>query len=131
MPMNLPAREARALEARPACARKHVACVELVTTAALALSTAVAITAVSIGIARADVLGAVANGDSAPFAIALFIGLLLSAMGGLPPIMPVDPQQGVAAEFHPRFQASRSGEVTAAHHPVRGSDVFSEHFPEK
>ena len=93
MPMNLPAREARAPEARPACARQHVACVELVTTAALALSTAVAITAVSIGIARADVLGSVANGDSAPFAIALFIGLLLSAMGGLTAIMPVDPQQ--------------------------------------
>jgi hypothetical protein len=93
MPMNLPAREARAPEAGSACAPKHIVCVELLTTAALALSTAVAITAVSIGIARADVLGSVANGDNAPFAIALFIGLLLSAMGGLTAIMAVDPQQ--------------------------------------
>jgi hypothetical protein len=93
MPMNLPAREAPAPEARRASAPRHIACVELVTTAALALSTAVAITAVSIGIARADVLGTVANGDSAPFAIALFIGLLLSAMGGLTAIMAADPRQ--------------------------------------
>lgn len=93
MPMNLPTREAPAPEARPAWAPRHIACVELVTTAALALSTAVAITAVSIGIARADVLGTVAKGDSAPFAIALFIGLLLSAMGGLTAIMATDPRQ--------------------------------------
>src|SRR5713226_8805928 len=67
------------------CAAGHrsIAFVELITTAALALSTAVAVTAVSIGIARADVTGAVANGDGAPFAIALFIALLLSGMGGL------------------------------------------------
>jgi hypothetical protein len=73
-------------------ARKHknVACVELITTAALALSTAVAVTAVSIGIARADVIGSVAKGDSAPFAIALFIGLLLSAMGGLTALVATD-----------------------------------------
>ena len=93
MPMNLPAREARAPEARPACAPRHVACVELLTTAALALSTAVAITAVSIGIARADVLGTVAKGDSAPFAIALFISLLLAAMGGLTAFMAANPRQ--------------------------------------
>jgi hypothetical protein len=76
-------------------ARKHknVACVELITTAALALSTAVAVTAVSIGIARADVIGTVAKGDSAPFAIALFIGLLLSAMGGLTALVATDQRQ--------------------------------------
>jgi hypothetical protein len=72
---------------------KHVACVELITTAALALSTAVAVTAVSIGIARADVIGTVAKGDSAPFAIALFIGLLLSAMGGFTALVATDPRQ--------------------------------------
>jgi hypothetical protein len=72
-------------EARAASARKRrsIVCVELITTAALALSTAVAVTAVSIGIARADVVGAVAKGDGAPFAVALLIGLLLAAMGGL------------------------------------------------
>jgi ABC-type uncharacterized transport system ATPase subunit len=82
-------------EARQASARKHrsIACVELITTAALALSTAVAVTAVSIGIARADVIGAVANGDGAPFAIALLIGLLLAAMGGITAIMAAGPRQ--------------------------------------
>jgi hypothetical protein len=72
---------------------KNVACIELFTTAALALSTAVAVTAVSIGIARADVIGTVAKGDSAPFAIALFIGLLLSAMGGLTVLVATEPRK--------------------------------------
>jgi F0F1-type ATP synthase membrane subunit a len=73
-------------------AAKHrpVASVELITTAALALSTVVAVTAVSIGIARADVVGSVAKGASAPFAIAVFIGLLLSGMGGLTALMASD-----------------------------------------
>ena len=73
-------------------APKHrsIAFVELVTTVALALSTAVAVTAVSIGIARADVVDAVAKGDGAPFALALLIGLLLSGMGGLTAIMAAD-----------------------------------------
>jgi hypothetical protein len=81
-------------EHRQACAPRHrsIAFIELITTAALALSTAVAVTAVSIGIARADVVGTVAKGDGAPFAIVLFIGLLLSAMGALTAIMAVDPQ---------------------------------------
>jgi hypothetical protein len=82
-------------EACAASASKHrnIACVELLTTAALALSTAVAVTAVSIGIARADVLGAVAKGDSEPFAIALLIGLLFAAMGGLTARMGDAPQR--------------------------------------
>ena len=56
-----------------ATGRKHrsILFVELVTTAALALSTAVAVTAVSIGMARADVLGAVKHGDGASLAIAV------------------------------------------------------------
>jgi hypothetical protein len=97
----LPPRSTDAQEARRACAakeftqpkHKNVACVELITTAALALSTAVAVTAVSIGIARADVIGTVAKGDSAPFAIALFIGLLLSAMGGLTVLVATEPRK--------------------------------------
>ena len=82
-------------EACQASARKHrsIACVELLTTAALALSTAVAVTAVSIGIARADVLGAVANGDGEPIAIALLIGSLFAAMGGLTAAMSDAPQR--------------------------------------
>jgi hypothetical protein len=63
-----------------------VTLVELITTVSLALSTVVAATAVSIGIARADVLGMRADGDS-PLAIALLIGLLLLVMGGLTAIM--------------------------------------------
>jgi len=82
-------------EARQASARKHrsIACVELIATAALALSTAVAVTAVSIGIARADVVGAVTHGDSEQFAIALFIGLLFAAMGGLTALMADSPRR--------------------------------------
>ena len=65
---------------------------ELITTVALALSTVVAVTAVSIGIARADVFGMRADGDAAPLAIALLIGLLLSAMGGLTAFMADGPK---------------------------------------
>jgi hypothetical protein len=72
-----------------ATGRKHrsILFVELVTTAALALSTAVAVTAVSIGMARADVLGAVKHADGASVAIAVFIALLFSGMGGLTALM--------------------------------------------
>jgi len=82
-------------EARQASARKHrsIACVELIATAALALSTAVAVTAVSIGMARADVVDAVARGDGVPLAIALCITLLLAAMGGLTAIVVGDPRR--------------------------------------
>jgi hypothetical protein len=43
--------------------------IELIATVGLALSTLVAITVVSIGIARADLLGVHANADAAPLAI--------------------------------------------------------------
>jgi hypothetical protein len=82
---------ARLKQDRPIAAKhRSIASVELITTAALALSTVVAVTAVSIGIARADVAIAVAKGDGAPLAIAVFIGLLLSGMGGLTAIMASD-----------------------------------------
>jgi hypothetical protein len=73
--------------------RRSIAAVELLTTAALALSTAVALTAVSIGIARADVLGVVTHGDATPFAIALSFVLLLSAMGALTAIIALGPRR--------------------------------------
>ena len=81
-------------EHRHSCAagRRSIAFLELITTAALALSTAVAVTAVSIGIARADVVGAVTNGDSASLAIALLIGLLLSAISAVSAIVAVGPR---------------------------------------
>ena len=74
---------ATAAEARQACAPRHrsVAFVELITAAALALSTAVAVTAVSIGIARADAISGAIKGDGEAFA--LLIGLLLAALSGL------------------------------------------------
>jgi glycerol uptake facilitator-like aquaporin len=78
--------ETAELPTRPA------ALVELITTVLLALSTVVAATAVSIGIARADVFGIRADADTAPFAIALLIGLLLLAMGGLTAIMADGPK---------------------------------------
>ena len=61
--------------ARPGPAPRHrsITLVELIITAALALSTAVAVTAVSLGMARADVVGAMTNGDGTPLAIALCI----------------------------------------------------------
>jgi len=66
------------------------ALVELITVAALALSTVVAVTAVSIGIARADVVGTGAKGGCLAFAIALSIGLLFAAMSGITAIAAVD-----------------------------------------
>ena len=72
--------------------KRPVAWVEWITTVSLALSTVVAATAVSIGIARADVFGLRADGDAAPLAIALLIGLLLLAMGGLTAIMASGPK---------------------------------------
>ena len=67
--------------------RRSILFVELITTAALALSTAVAVTAVSIGMARADVIGSVTHGDGASLAIAIFMAALFSAMGGLTALM--------------------------------------------
>ena len=69
---------------------RPVAPVELIATVALALSTLVAVTAISIGIARADALGAHTDTGAAPLAIALFVGLVLSGMGGLTAIMAAD-----------------------------------------
>jgi hypothetical protein len=73
----------RGAHEREAPKHRSIACVELITTAALALSTAVAVTAVSIGIARADVIGAAGHGDGTPLAIALVVGLFVSAIGGI------------------------------------------------
>jgi hypothetical protein len=56
--------------------------IELIITAALPLSTAVAATAVSIGIARADMIGAMSHSDP-PFAIVLLVAMMLGAIGTL------------------------------------------------
>ena len=81
--------------ARPGPAPRHrsITLVELIITAALALSTAVAVTAVSIGMARADVVGAMTSGDGTPLAIALCLAFLLAAMGGLTVIVAANPRR--------------------------------------
>jgi hypothetical protein len=63
--------------------RRTVVLAELVTTLALALSTLIAATVVSVGIARADVASNVIDNESGLFAIALMLGLLFIGMGGL------------------------------------------------
>ena len=85
MPKTLVRRSAFERDTRQGCAprQRPIAVVELIITAALALSTVVAVTAVSIGIARAEVAGDVAKSASLPFAIALSIALLLTAMSGV------------------------------------------------
>jgi hypothetical protein len=95
MPKTLVRRSAFERDTRQGCAprQRPIALVELIITAALALSTAVAVTAVSIGIARADVIAAVGIGDGLPFSIGLCIGLLLAATGGLAATAAVAPRR--------------------------------------
>jgi uncharacterized membrane protein YidH (DUF202 family) len=54
----------------------------LIATAALAISTVVAVTVVSIGIARAEMLNT-ASADDGRLAVALFLGIVFAGMGGL------------------------------------------------
>jgi hypothetical protein len=80
MPKIPAGRSAIERETRQGSARQRpIALVELIITAALVLSTAVAVTAVSIGIARAEMVGAVSQGEG----ISIALGLLLIAVGGL------------------------------------------------
>lgn len=62
---------------------RRAACAELVATVALVICTLIAATAVSVGIARADAAGAIIDNEAGLFAIALLLGLLFAAMGGL------------------------------------------------
>lgn len=57
--------------------------IELAAMLGLALAFIIAATAVSIGVARAQGLGAVAEDSGAPLALAVLLGLLLAGMGGL------------------------------------------------
>ena len=63
--------------------RRTVALAELVTIIGLALSTIVAATVVSVGIARANVVGNVIDNEGGVFTVALLLGLIFIAMGGL------------------------------------------------
>jgi hypothetical protein len=62
--------------------RRHVA-IELVATLALAVSLIIAVTAVSIGAARAQVLGAVAHNKDASLAIGAVVALVMAGLGGM------------------------------------------------
>ena len=73
--------------ASPVTEQKFAKCrstgIELLATVALAISLVIAATAVSIGMARAQALGAVSHSDGTSFAIAIFFGLVLAGMGGV------------------------------------------------
>jgi hypothetical protein len=62
--------------------RRVVAFAELITIFALALSTIVVGTVVSVGIARADVASGVIDNESGLFGVALLLGLIFLALGG-------------------------------------------------
>jgi ABC-type taurine transport system ATPase subunit len=55
----------------------------IVLTAALVLSLVVALTAVSIGIARADTLVPFGGSGSGRIALAMLVGIVIAGMGGL------------------------------------------------
>lgn len=56
---------------------------ELAAIAALAISTIVAATVVSVGIARADVINGIVEHEGSLFAVALLLGLTLVGIAGL------------------------------------------------
>jgi hypothetical protein len=62
--------------------RRTVAFAELAATVALALSTVVVATVLSVGIARANVVEGVIGNEGSLFAIALLLGLLFVGIGG-------------------------------------------------
>jgi ABC-type antimicrobial peptide transport system ATPase subunit len=55
----------------------------IVTTVALVVSLVIAVTVVSIGIARADTLVPIAESGSGRFALAILLALVIAGMGGL------------------------------------------------
>jgi len=63
--------------------RRTFALATLIATAALAISTIVAATVVSVGIARANVVGNVIDNEGSLFSVALLLGLIFIGMGGL------------------------------------------------
>ena len=71
--------------------RHAFADVALLTTAvALVVCLAIAATVVSIGIARADTFGDIAQGSGGLFAVTAFLGLVIASVGGLTAAMTRD-----------------------------------------
>jgi hypothetical protein len=84
MPTPIESTGFKAPYARPlGTERRSVAFAELVAIIGLALSTIVAATVVSVGIARADVASDVVGNEGSLFGVALVLGLIFVAMGGL------------------------------------------------
>jgi heme/copper-type cytochrome/quinol oxidase subunit 3 len=62
--------------------RRHAALAELVAIVGLALCTIVAVTAVTVGIAHADVAGNIIDNEGSLFAVALLLGIVFIGIGG-------------------------------------------------
>ncbi len=67
--------------------RRRTLGVELIATVALAVCLIIAVTAVSIGVARAQAFANISRHDHESFAAALLFGALMAGMGGLTAIV--------------------------------------------
>ena len=74
-------------DVRTGAAKRRFARAELIATIALAVCLVVALTAVSIGMARADTLGIIAETESGRLALAIMLGLIMVGMGGVTALM--------------------------------------------
>jgi hypothetical protein len=72
--------------------RCRIVGVELIATMALVVCLIIAVTAVSIGMARAQAFANFDRHDHAPFAVALFFGAVMAGMGGLTAMVAGDRQ---------------------------------------
>ena len=72
--------------------RRRILGVELIAAVALAVCLIIAVTAVSIGMARAQAFANIGRHDRAPFAVALFFGAVMAGMGGLTAMVAGDRQ---------------------------------------
>lgn len=86
--------------------RRRVAVASLIASAALVFATIIAATVVSVGIARADVVGNVIDNEGGLFAVALLLGLLFIGLGGLTMLTLPD-------HFHPHGHKSKHPENLA------------------
>ena len=64
-------------------ARCRIVGVELIATMTLVVCLIIAVTVVSIGVARAQAFADIGRHDRAPFAVPLFFGAVMAGMGGL------------------------------------------------
>ena len=67
--------------------KQRVVAVQLMAMVGLVVCLVIAVTAVSIGVARAETLGAFADRGSTSFAVALLLSLMFAGMGGITAVM--------------------------------------------